>query len=341
MLGFQFIKFQPTVYAICYQNGKIVKEGAGLSFFYYAPTTSLVAIPLSSIETPFIFEEVTFDYQEITIQGQITYRILEPARISKVLNFTLDRAGRNYVSEDPQKLSQRIVNTVQVFTKKQIANLALRDTLKSADAMVEAVLAALKDNKEIASLGLEILNLAILAIRPNQETARALEAEAREQILKEADDAIYRRRNASVEQERKIKENELNTEIAVENKKRQIREAQLEADEAVQLKQHQLQASEMDFSIRQENEKKKLLETSLENARAEADAKGYAVGRVLQAYSGVDPLVLQALAGMGMNSNQLIALSFNKLAEKAEKIGELNISPDLLRELLAVQPKPK
>ena len=41
-----------------------------------------------------------------------------------------------------------------------------------------------------------------------------------------SDEAIYARRNAAVEQERRIKESELNTEIAVEEKKRQIRETQ-------------------------------------------------------------------------------------------------------------------
>ena len=166
MLGFQFIKFQPRVYVLRYGNGKVVSEGAGLSFIYYAPTTSLVAIPLSSIETPFIFEEVTFDYQTITIQGQITYRIANPEQITRYLDFTLDRTGRNYATEDPQKLSQRIVNTVQVQTKKQLLNLSLRDALKSADTIVENVLAALKENNEISSLGLEILNLAVLAVRP-------------------------------------------------------------------------------------------------------------------------------------------------------------------------------
>src|SRR5512137_407068 len=98
MFGIRFIKFQPNVHVLHYSNGKVVKEGAGLSFFYYAPTTSLMAIPLGSIETPFIFEEVTADYQAITIQGQITYRILEPARIAKLLNFTLESTGRHYAS---------------------------------------------------------------------------------------------------------------------------------------------------------------------------------------------------------------------------------------------------
>jgi hypothetical protein len=37
MLGFRFIKFQPSEYVFKYRNGDIVKEGDGLSFYYYAP----------------------------------------------------------------------------------------------------------------------------------------------------------------------------------------------------------------------------------------------------------------------------------------------------------------
>jgi regulator of protease activity HflC (stomatin/prohibitin superfamily) len=335
MFGIQFIKFPPSMHVLRYRNGKVVSEGAGLSFFYYAPTTSLVAIPLNSIEAPFIFEEVTADYQTITIQGQVTYRIVEPAQVTRLLDFTLERTGHHYTTEDPQKLPQRIVNLVQVFTKKQILNMPLRRALQSADAIVDQVLDALRESKETTSLGLEILGLAILAILPNKETSRALEAEAREQILKESDDAVYARRNASVEQERKIKENELNTEIAIENKKRQIREAQMAADQAIQQKKHDLQAAEMAFSIQQEDEKKKLVELSLQNARAEADSNAYAMTALMTALKTVDPAVIQSLANMGMKPNQLIAQAFQGLAEKAEKIGQLNMSPDLLRELLA------
>lgn len=52
-----------------------MREGTGVSFFYYAPTTSLVAIPTASNEVPFISEETTVDFQRVTIQGQITYRL--------------------------------------------------------------------------------------------------------------------------------------------------------------------------------------------------------------------------------------------------------------------------
>ena len=57
MFGIQFIKAQPTTYLLQYKRGKVIREGAGLSFFYYAPTTSLVAVPIGSTDVPFIFKE--------------------------------------------------------------------------------------------------------------------------------------------------------------------------------------------------------------------------------------------------------------------------------------------
>ena len=72
MFGIKFIKVQPTTYLLQYRAGKVVREGAGISFFYYSPTTSLVAVPMGSTEVPFIFEETTADFQTVTVQGQVT-----------------------------------------------------------------------------------------------------------------------------------------------------------------------------------------------------------------------------------------------------------------------------
>jgi hypothetical protein len=194
---------------------------------------------------------------------------------------------------------------------------------------------------EIASLGLEVLGLSVLAIKPTPETARALEAETRELLMKEADEAIYARRNSAVEQERAIKENELNTEIAVENKKRQIRETQMDAERAVQEKQHLLESEAMEANIGLETKRKDLVGLAAENARAESDARAYGISATMKALGETDARILQALASTGMKPEQLIAFAFQELAGKAEKIGQLNISPDLLRELMDRQPARK
>jgi hypothetical protein len=40
-----------------------------------------------------------------------------------------------------------------------------------------------------------------------------------------------------------------------------------------------------------------------------------------------------------MEAEKMIALAFQEIAENAEKIGQLNISPDLLRTLLGTDPE--
>jgi regulator of protease activity HflC (stomatin/prohibitin superfamily) len=334
MFGICFIKTPPTTYLLQFRNGHIVREGTGLSFFYYAPATSLVAIPVGSADEPFIFEESTADHQTITLQGQVTYRVADPKRLASLMNFTLAPNGHSYLSEDPEKLPQRVVNLVHVLARGELEKLALRDAMRAADTLVHTVRKSLGASPEIAALGIEVIGLSILAIKPTPETARALEAETREQLLLKADEAIFLRRNAAVEQERAIKENELNTEIAVENKKRQIRETQMDAERSVQEKKHLLEAAALEAGIALEEKRKGLVALAADNAKAEADARAYGVSATMQALGNADPRILQALAHNGMKPEQLIAVAFQEIASKADKIGELNISPDLLRELL-------
>ena len=335
MFGIRFIKVEPTDYVLQYEHGMVVREGAGLSFFCFAPTTSLVLVPIGSVDVPFIFEEVTADFQQVTVQGQITYRVADPRKLSQLMNFTLSPNGKDYASDDPRKLPQRLINHAQVLTRASLKSLALRDALGQSDNLVASLREGLQTAELVASLGIEVLGLSILAIKPTPETSRALEAEAREQILREADEAIYARRNAAVEQERAIKENELNTEIAVENKKRQIKETQMEAEKSVEQKKHEIREAEMAAKIALEKKNTDLVALSTANAREEADTKAYAIAALMKALSQTDPKTLQALTSVGIDPGQLIALAFKELAESAEKIGQLNISPELLRELLS------
>lgn len=333
MLGFRYIKTEPTQYVIEYRNGRAGREGAGLAFWYFAPSTSIVVVPTASVNEPFIFPEVTADFQEVTVQGQITFRIAEPQRTAALLNFTVGPKG-TYVSEDPTKLSQRLIDEVQVVMRAQMQALPLKEALASGDALIERVGVQLTTRPTLAALGLQVLGLSLLAVRPKAETSKALEAEAREALLRRADDATYARRNAAVEHERTIKESEFATQIAVENKKRQVREAQMDAERSVQERRLQIQREEMAGKIELEEQNKALVALASANAREEADAKAYALQAMMKALGNADPKTLQALASVGMDPSQLMALAFRDLADNAAKIGQLNVTPDLLKEIL-------
>jgi hypothetical protein len=315
MLGIRFIKAPPTTYILHHSNGVVKREGAGLSFFYYGPTSSLSLVPLSSSDVPFAFNETTSDFQSVTLQGQLTFRVAEPRRLAALMDFSVGPDGQ-YVSEDPGALRDRLIHATHVLARESVQRSVLRDVLTAGERIAAEVLPALRAAPAVGMTGVEILQLSIVSIKPAPEMAKALEAGAREALQRAADQAIYARRNAAVEEERRIKESELETEVAVEEKRRQIRETQMAADIAV------------------EEQRATLVDRRAENERKDADSRAYALDSVLRQVREVDWRTLMAIAPGGSDPKAMIALAFRELAENAQKIGELNVTPDLLKSLL-------
>jgi hypothetical protein len=312
---FSYVKIPATHYALHYQQGRIRHEGPGLSFFYYSPSATIVSVPIGSTDAPFAFVESSADFQSVTVQGQLTYRVVDPKKVASLLDFSLGRNGQ-YLGDGPQKLQERLVKSAQVAAKAVTQRMGLREVLTSSTAIGAEVEDALKNSEAIKSLGVEILELAVISMKPTPEMAKALEAEAREALQRKSDEAIYARRNAAVEQERRIKESELNTEIAVEEKKRQIREAQMAADIAI------------------EEQRAQLVDQKVANERKDADSRAYALDATVKAIETADWKKLMLLSSGGFDARQMIAMAFQELAGNAQKIGELNISPDLLQGLI-------
>jgi len=335
MFGLKFIRSNPTTHLIVFRGGRIVRQGTGLALLYYAPTTTLVAVPTQSREVPFMFEKVTSDFQNVSVQGQLSYRIADAERTSRSLNFALRADGKGYESDDPEKLRERIAAVAQVAIQRLIHTNSLTEAIRSSGTFAAKVLDELRVSHELATLGVEIQGLAILAIKPTPETARALEAQAREAILLEADGAIFARRNAAVANERAIKESELDTEVAVEQKKRTIRETQMDAEASVQQRKAQLREADLTANIQLEEQRKQLVHASAANSRTAAEAEAFRIEASVHALQSADPRLIQALAMVGMEPRQLIAHAFGGLAERAERIGQLNLSPDLLQTLLS------
>ena len=355
MLGIRYIKVYPTEYLIHFRRGKVRREGKGLSLFYFAPSSNISVIPTSTIDVPFIFNEITGDYQEITVQGELTYQIVDPKRVASILNYTVNQNG--YASDDPEKLSQRLLNIAQVQTRQSILLHHVQDVMKMSHELSDVVLQAIKDNAIISELGLEILTFAILAIKPTPEMARAMETEARESLLKKADHAVYARRNSAVEQERTIKENELATEVAVAEKRRQVQETEknteiamaekdrviqnTQMDTRIQLaeKEQAIQKVRMDGMIKVEYSRKDLVKAKAENTQEEAKAQAFALRSSLQPLTELSSDVLQYLSTQNSDTGLMTAMAFKKIAENAGKIGQLTITPDLFTSLLQSRSK--
>lgn len=334
MLGVRYFNAPSSAYVIQLRGGKVRREGVGLSFLYLEPVTSIVSVPVSSQAGDFIHSLTTADFQTVTVQGQVSWRVREPRKTAELVDFTLRPDGKAYASEDPARLPERVGARVEFLLQMAVQQRPLREVLLAADAVAAEVTRDLAASGELRALGLEVLGFGVTAIRPTPETARALEAEAREAILRASDEAIFARRNAAVEQERTIRQNELDTEVAVEQKKRRIREAQLEAEESAQRRQAEMRQARMAADITHEASRREFVELNAANTRALAEAEAHKLGSLMAALQSADPRVVQAVAAAGMAPGQLIAQAFTGIAERAERIGQLNVSPDLLDALI-------
>lgn len=296
MLGIGFFKGQPTEYIVKFVGGRSVKEGPGLAFYYWKHKTNIVAVPTSSTDVSFVFNEVTNNFQDVTIQGQCSYRIQNPLQAASLLNFAIDPVRRTYLSNEPERLSQRITNVIQMQTRGEIQKRSLEETLRDSQAIAAEVLTSIRLAALLDPLGVELLSVYFLSAKPTPEVGKALEASYRETLLRKADEAIYARRAAAVEEERKIKENELNTAIALEEQRRQ--QIELQGSNSLQ---------EAEFRAKARN--------------VEAESCGKALEMELAPYRSMDP-------------RTVLSLALRDLGQNAQKVGNLTITSEILAALL-------
>ena len=296
MFGIGYFKAQPTEFVRKVAGGRVKREGRALSFYYLKRRTSIVVVPVSSADAAFVFNEQTGNYQAVAIQGQLTYRIVEPRLTVEMLNYVIDPRRRAHVSQDPERLKQRIVVAVQMETRRRVEAMSLEEVLGNAASISAEVQEEVRSHGLLAPLGVELLSLNFTSVSPNPEVGKALEAEYRETLLRRADEAIYARRAAAVEEEGKIKSNELEGEISLAR------------------------------------ERDRLIDLEAANDRKKSQAWGER--RELEAGFAARANALELAPYLEFDSRKVLALAMRDIGNSAGKVGNLNITSEVLADLL-------
>ncbi|MFN8766114.1 MAG: SPFH domain-containing protein, partial [Pirellulaceae bacterium] len=174
MFGISYFKGQPSHYIQKYTGGVKRQSGQGLSFFYFPFQTQIVAVPTQSIDQPFVFNDISRDYQTVSVQGQVTYRISDPEKAAALLNLAIDPKTGQHVTEDLRVLGQRIVNMLQIATHEEVESRTLEACIRESQAIGTAVSDRAIANESRRSVGGEILGLLSLSVRPSAVRYQAL-----------------------------------------------------------------------------------------------------------------------------------------------------------------------
>jgi hypothetical protein len=222
----RYFKGEPNTDVIRYRGGGVAQHGPGLAFWYWPFNTSIALVPTVTQNAHFIFNEATKDFQAIAIQGNLAFRVTAPLEAARSLDFTINPKTGAYASKDPEKLAQRLIDVIQANTRAHVIALALEEALTKVRDLAANVMENVRQEPVLTALGVAIEGLHFTSVAATPEMKKALEAEHREALQQRADQAIYARRANAAEEERRIKQRELDTEIELENRRKDLVDTQ-------------------------------------------------------------------------------------------------------------------
>ena len=89
-LFFRHLRGEQSSHILHFANGQLARSGRGLSFWFLPLSASIAEVPIDDREQAFLFHGRCADFQDVTAQGVITYRVTDPELVSQRVDFTID-----------------------------------------------------------------------------------------------------------------------------------------------------------------------------------------------------------------------------------------------------------
>ncbi|TKA08729.1 hypothetical protein FCI23_26695 [Actinacidiphila oryziradicis] len=88
--GLRHLRAAPTSHIRHLRRGQVARDGAGLAFWFRPLVAALSEVPVDDRELAMLFHARTVDFQDVTVQATVTFRITEPATAAARLDFSVD-----------------------------------------------------------------------------------------------------------------------------------------------------------------------------------------------------------------------------------------------------------
>jgi regulator of protease activity HflC (stomatin/prohibitin superfamily) len=313
------LRAAPTSHVTFYKGERRKKSGRGLAFWFSPLGASIVEVPLDDREQPFMFHHRSQDFQQITVQGVVVYRVAHPEMVASRVDFSIDATKGEHAKQPLDKIAVIVTELALNFATGYLGKSKLRDVLTAGlDELQAQIFRGLSAEAILAEMGIEIVSVRVTSVKPTADMERALRTPTLESILEEADKATFQRRAIAVENERAIQENELQSQIELAKREEEL-VVQRGQNERVRAKE-QAEKQRIEVEARIET-KQKDSEADAASIRVVEAARVNAERERMDIYRDLPPAALVGLAA-------------REIAGKLSKIENINVSPDLLGPLL-------
>jgi regulator of protease activity HflC (stomatin/prohibitin superfamily) len=314
------LRVAPTAHIRALRRGKVVRDGAGLAFWFRPLTAAMSEVPLDDRELPLLFHARTADFQDVTVQATVTYRVIDPALAAQRIDFAIDTDTGRWRGTPLEQVAALLTESAQQHGLDLLARTTLTDALiDGISAVRERMSTGLAADTRLTETGIEVIGVRVVAMRPEPDVERALQTPTREQVQQDADKATFERRALAVERERAIGENELQTKIELARREEEL-VAQNGAND--RLKTQESWAADAIATEAKAHREVALAEAQAQAARLVGAAEAAAEAARLAAYRD-------------LSEATLLGLALKELAANLPKVEHLVLTPDLLAPVLS------
>jgi len=217
------LRSDASAHVLVWKAGKLVRAGRGLAFLFQPHSASIAEVPVDDREMPVLFHGRSADFQDVTAQGVLTFRVTDPALLASRVDFTIDLASGVWRRQPLEKLALLFAQLAEQHAAGWVARTPVRTVLAEGTERIRAAIeAGLAGDPALPAMGLEVVSVRVSSVRPTPELEKALEAPTRESIQQAADEAAFSRRALAVEKERAIQENELKNRIELARREEEL-----------------------------------------------------------------------------------------------------------------------
>ncbi|MCC7542136.1 MAG: band 7 protein [Deltaproteobacteria bacterium] len=217
------LRVDASSHVLHYRRGRLRRSGRGLSFWFFPMSSSLVEVPVDDRELALVFHGRTSDFQDVSVQGVLSYRLMDPVRVADRVDFTIDPTTGAFRRDPLEKLALLLSNLAQQHALDYVGATPIREVLVEGTSIIrQRVEAALAEDATLSEMGIAVGSVRVSSVKPTPDLERALESPMRERIQQEADEAAFARRALAVEKERAIQENELQNRIELARREEQL-----------------------------------------------------------------------------------------------------------------------
>lgn len=214
MFWMRHLRAEATSHVLHYRKGTLLRAGRGLAFWFHPMAAAVAEVPVDDRDLNYLFKGRTLDFQEVNVQGVITYRVVDAQRLAERVDFAIDLKKGTHQKQPLDQIAVLLTGIaqqagLQVIARAQVAEFMVHGYVELAQALSTVF----QNNATLEAMGIAVETVRVDEVKPTADLERALQTPTRENIQQRADEATFMRRALAVEKERAIAENELQTKV--------------------------------------------------------------------------------------------------------------------------------